>query len=346
MKVLGLISSPSDPASLTRIIQYQKHLLKENVLLKPVYHTSPRDADPAPWMYRSKKITGINEWRISDGIKTLTRLPLLLRQLNYDLIWQNRLVLPGHFYFEKKWKKPFVFDMDDAIWLTEGEEKIQAVIQHSAAVFAGNDWLAEFAKKFQSNVHIIPTTVDTDRLNPIKKKQRPFTLGWIGTKSNFQYLELIKQPVTEFLSSHDDARFMIVSSEKPSIFSFDDKKMLFKQWNFEKENELINEFDVGLMPLTDNEWARGKCSYKMLQYLACGKPAIVSPVGNNNKILSDLGTGFSAVNKESWIKAFERLKSDAALYDACSKEGRKLIEEKYAANIWAERIITIFKTLC
>jgi len=269
----------------------------------------------------------------------------LLKQLNYDLIWQNRLVLPHHFYFEKKWKKPFVFDIDDAIWLTEGKEKVQAVIQRSAAVFAGNDLLAEFAQKFHSNVHIIPTTVDDERLHPLQKPQRPFTLGWIGTRSNFQYLEVVKRAVIDFLSSHDDARFMIVSSEKPSIFSFDDRKIIFKEWNQNKENELINEFDVGLMPLTDDEWTRGKCSYKLLQYLACGKPAIVSPVGNNNKILSELGAAYNAINKDSWVKALEQLKADVDLYDGCSKEGRKLVEEKYAASIWAERIAEKFKTL-
>jgi glycosyltransferase involved in cell wall biosynthesis len=345
MKVLGLISSPADPASQTRVIQYQNHLMKENVLLRPVYYEPSRDADPAPWMLRLKKITGINAWRISDSLKTLARLPLLLRQLNYDLIWQNRLMLPDHFYFEKKWKRPFVFDMDDAIWLTEGREKVQEVLRRSTAVFAGNEHLADFAKKFQSNVHIIPTTVDVDRLKPLQKKPGPFTLGWIGTKSNFQYLELIREPIIAFLSSHD-ARFMIVSSEKPSIFSFDDKKIIFKEWDHEKENELINEFDVGLMPLADDEWTRGKCSYKMLQYLACGKPAIVSPVGNNNKILSELGAGLGAVNNESWIRAFERLITDAAFYDTCSKVGRKLVEEKYAAKIWAGRIVAIFNTLC
>jgi len=220
------------------------------------------------------------------------------------------------------------------------------VIQRSAAVFAGNEWLARFASNFHSNVHIIPTTVDTDRLRPLEHERRPFTLGWIGTRSNFQYLELIKQPVIDFLSSHHDARFLVVSSEKPTIFAFDDKKLFFKKWNFEKENDLINEFDVGLMPLADDEWTRGKCSYKMLQYFACGKPAIVSPVGNNNKILSELGTGCYAIDNESWTKAFTRLKSDVAFYDVCAKEGRRLVEEKDDGKMWAESIAAKFKMLC
>ena len=345
MKVLGIISSLTDPSSRARILQYRNYLEKENITLKPKYFSPYNYADPAPWMYRLNKVTKINPWRFSWLQKSASRLPLLLQQYSYDLIWQNRLVLPQQSYYERKFTKPVVFDFDDAIWLHDGEKNVAEAIANSALIFAGNDYLADFAVKHNQHVSIIPSVIDTTKLFPVPQKNKPFTIGWVGSISNYRFLELVKPAISDFLSAHKDSRFIIVSSEKRGPFDFDDKRILFKKWSPEKENELINEFSIGLMPLTDDDFTRGKCSYKMLQYLACGKPVVVSPVGMNTKILAADIVGIPAVKKEDWINAFEMLKNDSSFYQTCAENGRRLVEREYSITKYCPIISTHFKKL-
>jgi glycosyltransferase involved in cell wall biosynthesis len=270
-------------------------------------------------------------------------LPL---QYFYDIIWQNRLLLYDHFSIEKYIKKPFVFDMDDAIWLTEGEKQVRLAIEKSSLVFAGNEYLAEYCHRINSNTAIIPTTIDTDVFKPVTQLNRSFNIGWIGTKSNFDYLELIKKPVLEFLQKTKDTKLIIVSSDRPGTFHFDDERIIFKQWSSEKENELINEFSIGLMPLPDNSWTKGKCSFKMLQYMACGVPAIVSPVGHNNQILEQSKTGIAAAHEQDWLNAMNDLKNDPDFYSHHAVRGRPFVEEKYSVHKWSVIINDHFKDLC
>jgi glycosyltransferase involved in cell wall biosynthesis len=345
MKVLGLISSPADPASRARIIQYKDYFSASGHSLVSRFFTPTREADPAPWTYRLKKLTGISEWRTTDTFKTLARLPLLVQQYNYDIIWQNRLLLPHHSYFENKFRKPVVFDFDDAIWLNEGEKEVIKKIASAAMVFAGNEFLAGFAARYNKNIQVVPSCIDTGKLFPSEKKTAQFTIGWTGTKSNFQYLELIKTPVLDFISRHPDTSFTIVSSEKPSQFNFDDKRVIFKHWSPETEHEVISSFSVGLMPLQDTEWTRGKCGYKMLQYMACGIPVIVSPVGVNKQLLATGDIGFAATSGEDWTVALNDLKNNPADAREKGRNGRRIVELNYSCPVMTPVILEHFKKL-
>jgi glycosyltransferase involved in cell wall biosynthesis len=304
-----------------------------------------RDADPAPWTYTLKKITGLNEWRSSNIIKTLGRSQLLFSQSGYDLIWQNRLLQLHHFFWETKIRKPVIFDFDDSIWIYEGEKQVIKKFEISDMLFAGNEFLAEYAGKYNKNVHVVPTTIDTKKIFNLNKQPEHFTIGWIGTKSNFKYLEIIRKPLQDFLATDNKARLMIISSELPDFLKMDNDQIIFKPWAAETENDLINEFSVGIMPLDDTEWTRGKCSFKLLQYLACGKPAIISPVGMNNKILAEAEVGIAANNNEEWFRALLKVKNEPALAESLGSAGQILVEEKYSCNIWTEKIINHMKTI-
>lgn len=345
MKVLGLISSLSDPASRARIIQYTGHFTATGHTLTPRFFTPLKDADPAPWTYYLKKLTGINEWRSSDLLKTMGRIPLLLEQPGFDMIWQNRLLQSHHFFWEKKMRNPVVFDFDDAIWLQEGKKQVVKKIQQSAMIFAGNEYLADYASAYNKNTVVVPTTIDTEKLFPLPSKKNDFIIGWIGTKSNFQYLEIIKPAILNFLLHNPDAKLNIISSEKPEQFNFDDKQIIFKSWREELENEMINEFSVGLMPLAENEWTKGKCSYKMLQYMACGKPVIVSPVGTNNILLNTADIGFAAINEMDWLKALTDIKNNPATSFKKGENGRQVVEKMYSCTVMTPRILDHFKTI-
>ena len=344
MKVLGLISSPVDPASRIRIQQYESWFERENETLYCKYFTPLRDADPFKWAKALKKISGISEWRTTDLAKSIGRIPLFFTQSGYDLIWQNRLIQLQHSFWEKKLNKPVVFDFDDAIWLNEGEQQVRKKIEISKIIFAGNEMLASYARQYHSNVQIVPSTVDCERLFPIQKS-KDFTIGWIGTKSNFKYLELIKAALLDFLSKEKSARFVLVSSEWPENFPATNEQLQFRKWSAESENEMINSFSAGIMPLEDSEWTRGKCSYKLLQYLACGLPVIASPVGTNNTIMDQATVGLKANNTNEWRKAFADLLHDPALRTEMGINGRNLVEIKYSCKSWTPVILKHMKSI-
>jgi glycosyltransferase involved in cell wall biosynthesis len=345
MKVLGLISSPTDPASRARIIQYKNHFTKKGVALLPRFFSPLKDADPPAWSHKLKKMTGINEWRSSNLIKTIGRIPLLFSQFGYDIIWQNRLLRANDFFWETKLCKPVIFDFDDAIWLIEGEQQVIKKIKLSTLIFAGNDYLANFAMKYNKNTVIIPSTIDTEILYPLKKETDLFTIGWIGSKSNFKYLEIAKPAILNFLSQNNDSRLIVVSSEKPTQFNFDNNRIIFKLWNSQNENEMINEFSVGLMPLTDNDWTKGKCSYKMLQYMACGKPVVVSPVGMNKYLLNSGNIGFAATHETDWLKALIEIKNNRKGAFEKGENGRRIVEADFSCMKMTQKILEYFKSI-
>jgi glycosyltransferase involved in cell wall biosynthesis len=343
MKVLGLISSLADPASRFRILQYKEELKKNEVQLDCKIYFPKKESDPPRVFNLFSKNQNIKAWQF---LQRLSRQRILSEQNKYDLIWQNRLLLYNTFGLETKLKKPRVFDFDDAIWMTEGREQVDAAIKTAEVVFAGNEFLAQYAVQLNRNTHVIPTTMDTSiyydqgNTNP-----SVFTLGWVGTESNFPYLEMIKAPVLEFLRTEKTARLMIVSSVMPANFSFDQERIIFCKWSADNENELINQFSVGLMPLADSEWTKGKCSAKMLQYLSCKRPVIVSPVGTNKTILSEANVGISAVTDAEWLAAFKKLKYETETCSAFGNNGRALVEKKYATNVWTPAIISHFQKL-
>lgn len=345
MKVLGLISSLSDPASRARIIQYKDYFKNAGHLLRPRFFSPLKEKNPPKWAYQIKKLTGINEWRTIDLLKMAGRLPLVYAQSGNDIIWQNRLLHSHHFFWESKLSKPVVFDFDDAIWLNEGEKQVIKKISQSAMIFAGNDFLADYAQKFNKNTVIIPTTIDTNKLFPLKKQTNFFTIGWIGTESNFKYLEIIKAPILQFISQNSEARIVIISSKKPPQFNFNNKQIIFRPWDGEKENEMINEFSVGLMPLEETNWTRGKCSYKMLQYMACGKPVIVSPVGTNKEIIKAGNIGYVALKEYDWINALKEIKNNTQDAEEKGINGRNIIEKKYSCEVMTPKILGYFKSL-
>ena len=342
MKVLGLISSLEDPASRFRILQYQDYLAKMGANLYTKTFFPPKESDPPKALNIFSKRLNKKTWRL---IQYYSRKKYFAQQRSWDVIWQNRLLLYKNSTIEKQIKKPRVFDFDDAIWLTEGKEQVDAAIATADLVFAGNEFLADYAIKLNESTEIVPTTIDTNRFFNSNFLPQQFNLGWIGTRSNFKYLELIKKPILEFLQSHEEARLIIVSSHPPENLPVDGKKILFKLWSAVKENELINEFSVGLMPLADDEWSKGKCSAKMLQYMACAKPVIVSPVGNNLKIVNEASIGLHAGAEEEWLAAFQKLKNEPELAKELGNNGRSLVETNYSAEKWAIKIFDHFKQL-
>lgn len=272
----------------------------------------------------------------------LERLTFLYRSKDYDAVILQREMISTLPTLEWMLPKPLVLDVDDAIYLYRNGKTAKYVARSCDLVVCGNRFLAEKFSQWNSNVVVIPTGVNTDLLQPIKNRVTEETLiiGWIGTVGNYRYLKMIEPALTKVLSSFPNVRLQIISSQFPTFLEHLGEQLDFRLWQPGVENDLLPRFTVGIMPLTDNEWARGKCSFKMLQYMAAGIPIVASPVGMNADILASKPVGLAARNNAEWCDAILVLLRQRQLCIEYGLAGRKMVEEKFSLNavsdLWAE----------
>lgn len=212
--------------------------------------------------------------------------------------------------------------------------KIDKLMKNSALVIAGNSYLAERAYKAGAKqVEIIPTVIDLEKYS-VKEYQNnsdKIIIGWIGSLSTSIYLNEISN-VTKKYMGLDDIKMVAIGADKKILI---DDNIQVKQWSEESEVAEINKFDIGIMPLQDSPWAKGKSGFKLIQYMACGIPVIASPVGVNVEIVEHGVNGFLASNDEEWLWAIETLKAQPSLRQKMGKQGRKKVEEIYCLQVTA-----------
>jgi glycosyltransferase involved in cell wall biosynthesis len=287
----------------------------------------------------------------------LSRIGHLLLKHKYDLIWLQQEAFPWvPSWFEEillKSDTPIVVDHDDAFFhrydMHKSElvryvlgKKIDRIMFASDSVVAGNEYLAERANKAGcKNIFILPTVVDTNlykqNFQPVQSK---FTIGWLGSPHTAKYLSMLIVPLKKILEDGETC-LRIVGSKG---FSFEDIPAEFIEWSEQTEVENIQSFNVGLMPLLDSPWERGKCGFKLIQYMACGIPVIASPVGVNSKIVQHGMNGFLAQSSEEWVHYLRMLKQDKELREKFGLAGRMLVEEKYSLHVTAPQLLNIFKS--
>ena len=252
-------------------------------------------------------------------------------------------------------RKKYTFDFDDAIWLPNYSEtnarfhrikaywKVNYCMKWAHAITAGNEYLASYAQQFNTNVQIIPTTIDTDNHHTIRSNHHnsKVVIGWTGTHTTMRYVdELI--PTLQDLEQTFDFTFLIISNEKPS---YDLKSLEFIRWNKETEIEDLAKMHIGVMPLHNDIWSEGKCGFKGLQYMALEIATIVSPVGVNTEIIYDGHNGYLAGSPEEWKEKLIHLLEDRDLRIRLGQEGRKTIEERYSVNATKEKYFRLFSTI-
>jgi len=305
------------------------------------------------------------------------RFWLVSRLSKYDKIFIHREASPiGPPWFEwfaaKVFKKEVIFDFDDAIWLPNSSDanrkiagkfkyhqKTAKICKWSKIVVVGNKYLANYAKKYASDIRVIPTIVDTENYhNPdlhkkcIGQERRTLnnlnssevkTIGWTGTHSTLRQLEPVL-PLLEILHQKIPFRFLLISDTPPSkVPSF----VEFRQWNQHREIEDLLEIDVGIMPLFDTQWEKGKCGFKAIQYQALKKPAVVSNVGVNSKVVLDGITGFvcetlSDDQRECWLDALMKLLSDDRLRDELGQNARSHVAQNYSIESQKSSFLGLF----
>ncbi len=219
--------------------------------------------------------------------------------------------------------------------------KVNYCMKWASKISAGNDYLANYAKQYNSNVQIIPTTIDTEFHHSIScnHEQNKTVIGWTGTHTTMHYLnELI--PVLIELEETFDFTFLVISNEEPM---FELRSLAFIKWEKETEIQDLAKMNIGVMPLQKDIWSEGKCGFKGLQYMALEIPTIMSPVGVNTTIVQDGINGFLASSLEEWKEKLILLLKDKELRKNLGKAGRKTVEERYSVKANQEKYLGLFQ---
>lgn len=327
LKIATITGGINQPSSNFRIRQF----IGKNKLHEIVIHDFLSKKGKYPPKGKIKRVFWIIEILLERLIQVIK-----INRSNYDCVIIQREMVSTLHTFERFIKSPKILDVDDAIYLHRNGKFIQSIAKNCSAVICGNIFLENKFSSWNKNTFIIPTPVDTKKFKPrdnCKKSSDKITIGWIGTSSGFEYLYKIEKAINHVLNKFSNVEFIVVSDSKPKFNLLD--KYIFVKWIAECQVENLHKFDIGIMPLENNEWSRGKCSYKMLQYMSCGIPVVVSPVGMNNEVLAKGDIGYGAEGTQDWIKYLEKVISSANLRSTLGQNGRKVVVENYSLEISA-----------
>jgi len=286
----------------------------------------------------------------------------LLKAINTDFVYIHREASPigwpvFEWFLSKVMGKKLIYDFDDAIWLPNQSDANRTFVRHAKShnkvasickwaykVSVCNDFLAKYASQYQSSVFQIPTTIDTEHMhNPIlytkQNKSLPI-IGWTGSHSTLSQLDVVWDALTE-LNKLIPFEFHLISDLFPKNLPPFVKCI---PWNKSKEIEDLIQFDIGIMPLYNSDWEKGKCAFKLLQYLALEIPAVASDVGLNSKIISNAEDGFLLHKNDntSWLSVLFAILKDENLRKTLGENGRKKVQKYYSVNANKEKVIALF----
>lgn len=242
-----------------------------------------------------------------------------------------------------------VYDLDDAIWAEQPGVTVPAhemarrrtylhrVASRARVVSVGNDYLAEYFAGVAGDVAVVPTTIDTDRFRPAQRCGGRIVIGWVGNPENLGYLEPLG-PVFTRLAQALPGRFVLrVVSRWPGSVPMGVPHE-FRRWSLEREVEELQGLDIGIMPLADDEWARGKCGFKAIQYMAVGAVAVVSPVGANREVVQHGVNGLWARTPPDWFDALHRLVVDELERRRLAAAGQEAVVDRYSLRANLPRV--------
>jgi len=349
MKVLFLTQTTElGPSSRYRVYQLVPHLQKLGIECE----ISPAiDSETYQHLYLdsggrgSRRAVTRTIWR--------RRQADLQRVDKFDVVFVQKGAFPGLYSgFERQIasRKPLVLDLDDAIWLPrEGgarllrvlhrERAVQDVLRCAAAVTAGNAFLAEYASRFNRHVTLVPSTVDLSRYpttSPVPHSTPP-VVGWIGSRTTLAYLKPLK-PVFQNLGVTP----RVIASGNPSRLGF---AVEFRPWRLETEIVELLQIGIGIAPLHDTPWERGKCGVKILQYMACGLPVVASPIGVNAQIVIHGVSGFLVRDIGEWQEALARLIANPNLRQDLGAAGHETVQKRFSVQVAVEKIASVLRGL-
>jgi glycosyltransferase involved in cell wall biosynthesis len=340
--VLFICSGTNYPSTRYRILHCLERFSKSNVKV--------RFTQPFPQKYvsyRDFKFGGQPFGLFIFLSKFLTRMYAILSSKFYDVVYIERRILPPLcplledivFFLNRN----VVFDMDDAIFLHYKWEDLRnpvaKVIKRAKLTIAGNKFLRDFACKFTKKIVIIPTTVDTDffKPDPTRPKQ-PVKIAWMGSKSTIPYLYQKSGILNRLCEKYKNIQLVIICEIRPNLSLFKIPTTHIK-WDPATEAMHLARCHIGIMPLPDDRWSRGKCGLKLIQYMACGLASVASPYGVNSEIVIDGENGLLAHTDKEWYEKLCLLIENYELIEKMGQLARKRIEKHYSVN-------AVFDGLC
>jgi glycosyltransferase involved in cell wall biosynthesis len=335
---MGLHRPDRSPSQRYRFEQFQPYLEAEGFEFEYFYLIRAQD---------DQKFYGAGNYfaKISILIRSIFKLWFKsFSASKYDFVFvQREAFMLGTVFFEKRFarKTKMLFDFDDSIWLqnvSEGNKKLsflkdaaktQKLIAISDMVFAGNSFLADYAKQFNPNTKLVPTVVDSDNYNrkvPVNKAK--ICIGWSGSFSTIPYFEYALPALQQIKAKYGDLVYFKVIGDA----NYYNKELDIKgtAWSSETEVAELSEIDIGIMPLPNDEWTKGKCALKGLLYLSLEQAAVLSDVGVNGEVIQDGVNGFLVSSTEDWVEKLSLLIDNPQLRQEMGKKGRQTVLERYS----------------
>lgn len=333
-----------------RFEAYRDHLIAEGITLE-LHPLLGND-------YLERIYSGARDHPARILSRYIKRTAVILRQRSASALWVHCDVFPyAPPVFDRLiqlFKGPIIFDYDDAIFHNYDihpnllvrallGRKIDKVMARSALVLAGNPYLAARAQAAGAGrVEIVPTVVDADAYDTTRLPDPDgrLRIGWIGSPGTWaSYMQPVMPMLSEIARAHG-ARIRAVGANATATAELE-----VLPWSEADESRMIQSMDIGLMPLDDSPWSRGKCGYKIIQYMASGVPVIASPVGVNSQIVDHGVTGFLARTESEWHEALDTLLRDEGLRHRMGAAGRKRMEERYSLQVWGPRVAALLRSV-
>lgn len=342
------------PSQRFRFEQYISHFEESGIEVKLSYIINERDdlIFYSPGKIFSKLGILLKAYSI--------RLKDVLKAKRYDVVLiQREAIMTRTTLFEKLLSKrrPVIFDFDDAIWkmdVSDANEKLKwlknpaktsAIIKKSNYVIAGNSYLAAYAKKFNEKVIVIPTTVDTDLFSPSEKpkNENKIIIGWSGSKTTIKHFELAIPVLKRIKQKYGDkVGFVVIGANNYKNEDLDISGII---WSPQTEVSELRKIDIGIMPLPNDEWSKGKCGLKGLTYMSLQIPTVMGAVGVNAEIIEHGENGFLYSNDEEFYDALVKLIDDKELRLNMGNKGRHTVMDRYSVHANKEHYINLILSL-
>jgi glycosyltransferase involved in cell wall biosynthesis len=286
------------------------------------------------------------------GKHSLNLLKYLFAGKQYDYILLQKKIVPAILIKIMTEHSKLIYDFDDALYSRESRElmhrkplpertikNLNYILKKSALVFAGSDELATYSKTLNKNVHLIPTALGRQiAVQPLSLESDHISIGWIGNDVNLFYLSIIDNATRYLQQKYPCIRFSLLCGTPPKELQ---TQWHFTRWTAATEQSWLQSIDIGIMPLTDDPWSRGKCAFKLLQYMAHGKPVVASDVGANKTTVYHKINGYLASTTEEWIAALEQLILNRKMRSTMGCESLKIFTEQFERSRIQQKIADI-----
>lgn len=334
--IAAFIQGNNNPSSRFRVLQYIKILKSFNINID-AYGGRVEAYPPQNIVLRPF-------WGLS---RIAHCFPAVLNSYRYDLSLFQRELLSTFITLEPLAKKPRIFDVDDAIWLHKrGALNTKLLSKLCDLIICGNDFLADFFYKYNPNCVVLPTSVDTERFKPLQHNKEQLVIGWSGSSSGFRYLYHIEPALKVIFNKFPQVKLRVIANSRPDFQNIPSDRFEFVIWSPAIEVSSIQDITLGIMPLDDSIWSRGKCGFKMLTYMACGVPVVVSPVGVNKVILNKGSVGLGPHSIDEWIDAISTLLGNPRQCNEMGAVGVQVVHDNYSVKKIAPRLAKLLTHVC